>query len=166
MGISFLFSFAFHFFSQLFVRSPQTTILPFCISFSWGWSWSLTPVQCHEPPSILLQALCVSDLIPWIYLSLLLHNHKGFDLSHTWMFFVFPYFLQYKSEFFNKQFMICTTDSSLSCFCWLYRQKVSPLAARNTINLILVLTIWLCPCVSLLLYCWNIHFWKRKIFFD
>ena len=25
------------FFSQLFIRSPQTTILPFCISFSWGW---------------------------------------------------------------------------------------------------------------------------------
>ena len=165
MGISLIFSFAFHFFSQLFVRSPQTTILPFCISFSWGWSWSLTPVQCHEPPSILLQALCVSDLLPWIYLSLLLHNHKGFDLGHTWMFLVFPYFLQYKSEFFNKEFMICTTDSSLSCFCWLYRQKISPLAARNTINLILVLTIWLWPCVSLILYCWNIHFWKRKIFF-
>ena len=32
------------FFSQLFVRPPQTTILPFCISFSWGWSWSLPPV--------------------------------------------------------------------------------------------------------------------------
>ena len=26
------------FFSQLFVRPPQTTVLPFCISFSWGWS--------------------------------------------------------------------------------------------------------------------------------
>ena len=39
MGIAFLFSFAFHvYFSQLFVRPPQTTILPFCISFSWGWS--------------------------------------------------------------------------------------------------------------------------------
>ena len=45
------------FFSQLFARPPQTTILPFCISFSWGWSWSLPPVQCHEPPSIVLQAL-------------------------------------------------------------------------------------------------------------
>ena len=28
------------FFSQVFVRPPQTTILPFCISFSWGWFWS------------------------------------------------------------------------------------------------------------------------------
>ena len=40
MDISCLFSFAFSlFFCQLFVRPPQTTILPFCISFSWGWSW-------------------------------------------------------------------------------------------------------------------------------
>ena len=29
----------------------------FSISFSWGWSWSLPPVQCQEPPSIVLQAL-------------------------------------------------------------------------------------------------------------
>ena len=47
------------FFSQQFVSLPQTTILPFCISFSWGWSSSLPPVQCQEPPSILLQALCI-----------------------------------------------------------------------------------------------------------
>ena len=26
------------FFSQLFVRPPQTAILLFCISFPWGWS--------------------------------------------------------------------------------------------------------------------------------
>ena len=50
------------FFSQVFVRPPQTAILPFCISFSWGWSWSLPPVQCHELPSIVLQALSLSDL--------------------------------------------------------------------------------------------------------
>ena len=64
MGISFLFSFAFSFFSQLFVSPPETIILPFCTSFSWGWSWSLDPVQCHEPLSIVLQVLCLSDLIP------------------------------------------------------------------------------------------------------
>ena len=27
----------------------------------------------------------LSDLIPWIYLSLPLYNHKGFNLGHTWM---------------------------------------------------------------------------------
>ena len=30
-------------------------------------------------------AVCPSNLIPWIYLSLPLYNHKGFDLGHTWM---------------------------------------------------------------------------------
>ena len=39
-------------FSQLFVSPPQTAILLLCISFSWGWSWFLSPVQCHETPSI------------------------------------------------------------------------------------------------------------------
>ena len=72
------------FFSQLFVKPPQTTILSSCISFSLGWFWSLSPIQCYEPPSIVLQAHCLSDLIPWIYSSPLL-NHKGFDLGHTWM---------------------------------------------------------------------------------
>ena len=37
MGISFL-CFSLRFFSQLFVRPPQTAILLFCFSFSWGWS--------------------------------------------------------------------------------------------------------------------------------
>ena len=27
----------------------------------------------------------LSDLIPWIYFSLPLYKHKGFDLDHTWM---------------------------------------------------------------------------------
>ena len=84
------------FFSQLFVRPPQT---PFCISSSWGWFWSPPPVQCYEPSSIVLQALYLSDLIPWICLSLPLYNQKGFDLSHTWM---VCYFLKFKSEFCSK----------------------------------------------------------------
>jgi len=52
------------FFSQLFLRPPQTAILLFCISFSWRWSWSLSPVQCQKPLSIVLQALCLWDLVP------------------------------------------------------------------------------------------------------
>ena len=27
--------------------------------FSWRWSWVLSPVQCHEPPSTVHQALCI-----------------------------------------------------------------------------------------------------------
>ena len=38
------------------------------------------------------------------------------------------------------------TVSSWSCFCWLYRVSPSS-AAKNIINLILVLTIWWCSCV-------------------
>ena len=52
----FLLCFSVLFFSQLFVRPPQTAILLFCISFPWGWSWSLSPVQCHEPRSIVHSA--------------------------------------------------------------------------------------------------------------
>ena len=45
------------FFHQVFVKPPQTTTLPLCISFSWGWFWSLTPVQCCKLLSPGLQAL-------------------------------------------------------------------------------------------------------------
>ena len=59
----------------------------------------------------------------------------------------FPYFLQFKSEFGNKELMIWATISSQSCFCWLYRASPS-LAVKNIINLISVLTIWWCPCAE------------------
>ena len=86
------------------------------------------------------------DLISWIYLSLPLYNHKGFDLGHTWMVQSFPYFFQFKSEFCNREF-IWATVSSWSCFCWLYRASPS-LAVKNIIRLISVLTIWWRPCVE------------------
>ena len=80
VGYIFLFIFCFSllFFSQLFVRPPQTTILPSCISFPWGWFWSPPPVQCNKPPSIVLQALCLPALIPWI-LSTILQTSDGFQ---------------------------------------------------------------------------------------
>ena len=89
----------------------------------------------------------LSDLIPWIYLSLPLYNCKGFDLVILEWSSGFPYFLQFKSKFGNKQFMIWATVNSESCICWLYRASPSS-AAMNIINLILVLTIWWCPCVE------------------
>ena len=66
-------------------KASSDSHFAFFISFSWGWSWSLSPVQCHEPLSTVVQVLYPSDLIPWIYFSLPLYNHKGFDLGHTWM---------------------------------------------------------------------------------
>ena len=59
----------------------------------------------------------------------------------------FLYFLQFKSEFDNKEFMIWATVSSWFHFCWLYRPSPS-LAAKSIISLISVLTIWWCPCVE------------------
>ena len=81
--------------------------------------------------------LCLSDIIPWMYLSLPLYNHKGLDLDHIWMFSVFPYFLQFKSEFCNEDFMVCATVSPQSCFCWLYRASPSS-AAKNIINILVI----------------------------
>ena len=79
----FLICFSLLLFSQLFVRAPHTAILPFCIFFSCNRFCPLSPVQCHEPPSIVHQALRLSDLVPQIYFSLPLYNDKGFDLGHT-----------------------------------------------------------------------------------
>ena len=133
------------FFSQLFLRPPQTTILPFCISFSWGWSWILPLVQCHESPSIVLQALYQI----WSFESIS-HFHCIIVRDSIWVILEwssgFPHFLQFKSEFGSKEFTIWATVSFWSCFCWLYRASPS-LAAKNIVNLILVLTIWWCPCV-------------------
>ena len=100
------------FFSQPFVRPSQITVLPICISFSWRWFWSLPPVQCHEPLSIVLQAQCLSDLISWIYLSPPVYNHNTCDYVIPERPSVFPYLFQFKSEFCNKEFMIWATVSS------------------------------------------------------
>ena len=64
------------FLPQLFVKPPQTTTLPSFISFYLGWFSSLPPVQCYELPSIVLQTLCLPDLIPWIYFSLPLYSYR------------------------------------------------------------------------------------------
>ena len=55
------------------------------LHFSLEWFWSLPPVHCYKPLFIVLQVLCPSDHIPWLYSLPLLYNHKGFDLGHTWM---------------------------------------------------------------------------------
>ena len=59
--------------------------------------------------------------------------------------------------------MIWATVSSRSCFCWLYRASPS-LAAKNIINLILVLTIRWCPCVEYFLCCWKSVFAMTSAF--
>ena len=51
--------------------------LPSCISFSLWWFWLPPPVRCYKPPSIVLQELCLPDLIPWICSSPPLYSRKG-----------------------------------------------------------------------------------------
>ena len=51
----FLLCISLFFFLQLFVSPLHAAILLFCISFPWLWSWFLSPVQCHEPLSIVHQ---------------------------------------------------------------------------------------------------------------
>ena len=43
-------------FPQLFAKPPQTTTVASCISFSLGWVWSPTPIQCYKPSSIVLHS--------------------------------------------------------------------------------------------------------------
>ena len=46
----------------------------------------LIPASCTmSRTSVLSSSDTLSDLIPWIYLSLPLYNCKGFDLGHFWM---------------------------------------------------------------------------------
>ena len=101
----------------------------------------------YIPPSLCLQSLCLPDLIPSIYSSPPLKNHKRFDLGHTWRPSGFPCFLEFKPEFCNKELMIWATVRSRCCSCWLYSFFPSS-AAKNIINLISVLLIWWCPCVE------------------
>ena len=113
------------------------------ISFSNAWKWkvkvkSLSHVQLFATPwTIAYQAF----------------PSMGFSRQEYWSGVplpspsAFPYFLQFESEFGNKEFMIWTTVSSWSCFCWLYGASPS-LAAKNIISLTFVLTIWWCPCVE------------------
>ena len=46
----------------------------------------LIPASCTmSRTSVHSSSGTLSDLIPWLYLSLPLDNHKRFDLGHTWM---------------------------------------------------------------------------------
>ena len=71
--------------SKLFYKASSDNHFAFMHFFFLGMVLILTPVQCHKLSSTVFQALCLADPILWIYLSLPLYNHKGFDLGHIWM---------------------------------------------------------------------------------
>ena len=68
----------------------------------------------------------LSDLIPWIYFSLPLYDHKGFDLGHTWI-VVFP-------TFFNLSLNLAISSS------WSEPQSAPSLIFADCIEL---LHLWL-----------------------
>ena len=86
-------------FPQLFVKPCQTTTLPSCVSFSLGWFCSVPPIQYYEPLSTVLQAFCLPDLIPWIYSSPPLYNHRRFDLGYLTGLVVFLAFFSLSLHF-------------------------------------------------------------------
>ena len=57
----------------------------FLLFFFFGMVLFAPPVQCHGPLTTVLQAQCLQVLIPRICSLPLLHIHRGFDLSHTWL---------------------------------------------------------------------------------
>ena len=79
MSISFLFSFVFNLssFSDICNASSDNH---FAFSFLGD---RLDHCLLYNVTNLHPQALCLSDLILWIYLSLQLYKHKGFDLGHT-----------------------------------------------------------------------------------
>ena len=85
MGISFLFSFVFSFFLFSAICKPSSdNHFAFLNFFFLG--MVLIPVSCTVSwGSVHSSSGALSDLIPWICLSLPLYNYKGCDLGHTWM---------------------------------------------------------------------------------
>ena len=149
MGIFSLFSFAFCF-SSLFISCKAFSESHFALFHFCFLGMVLLATSCTQlQTSIHSSSGTLSDLIPWIFLSFLLYNHKRSEWPSG-----FPCFLQFKSEFHNKDLMIWATVSFQSWFCQLYRASLS-LTTKNIIILISVLTILWCSCVELSLVFWR-----------
>ena len=112
-----------HFLLQCMKVKSESEVAQSCLTHS-------DPMDCSLPGSS-IHGICQARILEW--------GAIAFSSG-------FPYFLQLKSKFGNKEFMIWATVSSWPCFCWLNRASPS-LAAKNIIHLILVLTIRWCPCV-------------------
>ena len=89
----------FLFFPRLFVKPPQTTLLPSYISFSLGWFWPLSSVQCYNLVHNFSSTLSTRFNHLHLFVSPL-YTHKGFDLGHTWIILVaFPNFFSLSLNF-------------------------------------------------------------------
>ena len=87
MGISFLFYFTFSFSSFPYLagcKASSDSHFACLHSFFLGMVW-ITASCIVSRNSVYSSSGSLSDLIPWICLSLPIYNHKGFDLGHPWM---------------------------------------------------------------------------------
>ena len=66
------------FFLSYLLRPPQTTTLSSCISFSWGFFLVITSCTMLQT-SVHSSSTILPDLVPWIFSSPPLYNHKQFD---------------------------------------------------------------------------------------
>ena len=98
------------FFCQLFVRPPETTILPFCICISWAWFWSPPPVQCQNKLYSTLNVFQFFQLYPEIWK---LTGHASFHVRMLWA-------IRWgRSQVLLPTPRISTQRGKLSCFYWL-----------------------------------------------
>ena len=121
-------------------------IQPFALlHFFFLWMTLVTTICTVLQTSIHSSSYTLSDVIPWIYLSLPLYNHKGFDLGHTWM-----------AQWFSLHSL--SVNFAMRSF-WSEPQSAPGVIFADFIELlylqlqrtylISVLAIWWCPCVEL-----------------
>ena len=95
MGISFLFSFAFHFSFLSYFKASSDSLFAFLLLED-GIDHCFRD-QCYEPMSIVLQALywisSLQSICHFLCIIIPLYNHKGFDLVIPEWSSGFPYFL-------------------------------------------------------------------------
>ena len=98
----FLFFLSLLFFSQLFVKPPQTTISPFFFAFLYlGDGFDHDLLNNVRNLSIVLQALCLIRSNPLnLFVTFMVRDLIQVILEWS---SGFPYFLQFKSEFGNKR---------------------------------------------------------------
>ena len=86
LDISFPLSFAFFlFFPQLFVKVPQTTTLPSCISFSLEWFYERN--RFAKILSIVISFFFSGRIRSWVYLSFTINCIRNCSVSSRWFAF-------------------------------------------------------------------------------
>ena len=143
--LPFLLCFSLLFFTELFVRPPQTAILLFCISFPWRWSWSLSPVQCHTIHSS-SGTLSIRSRPLNLFLTSTVQSLGIWFRSYLNGLVVLP-------TFFNLNLNLAIRSSwsepqSAPGLVFLDYIELLHLSLQRIYNLISVLTIWWCPCIE------------------